>query len=51
MQPQAQFDRLLSICKLFLPLRSILRGDLQVCTAIQPHRRKAEGCGGKYFVE
>ena len=25
MQPQAQFDRIISICKLFLPLCSILR--------------------------
>ena len=35
----------------FLPLRSILRGDLQVCTAIQSHRHKADGYGGKDFGE
>ena len=39
----ADFSRFASF---FLPLRSILRGDLQVCTAIPPHRCKAQGCGG-----
>lgn len=34
----------------FSPI-DIIRGDLQVCTAIQSHRHKAQDCGGQDSVE